>query len=168
MNLENFAWRCASSVSPSATWAFLFNFPCPVGQCGQGSSKKMWLSSRALEIFLFTYLDWPDFHLAEYWFLLWMRFKKLWDMDSSYLFTLTTMQKDSDRQFQVLQNASRIDRVILLSIRMLCWIRWCCGKDYESGVIVFYATSSFRMCMFQIFACKSILFRMWAKSISLN
>ena len=26
MNLEEFQGRCASSVSPSATWAFLFNF----------------------------------------------------------------------------------------------------------------------------------------------
>ena len=133
MDLEEFVWWCASSVSPSATWAFLFNFTCPVGQCDQGSSRKMWESSRALEIFLFTFLDWPDFHLAEYLFLLWMPFKKLWDMYSSYLFTpLTTMQKDSDRQFQERQNASRINMVILLSIRMLCWIRWCCEKNMKT------------------------------------
>ena len=168
MSLEEFVWRCASSASPSATWAFLFNFPCPVGQCDQGSSRKMWVSSRALEIFLFTFLDWPDFHFADYLFLLWMPFKKLWDMYSNYFFTLTTMQKDSDRQFQAWQNAGRIDMVILLSIRMLCGIRRCCEKDYESGVIVFYATSSFRMCMFQIFARKSARFRMWTKSITLN
>ena len=30
-------------------------------------------------------------------------------MYSNYFFTLTTMQKDSDRQFQALQYASRID-----------------------------------------------------------
>ena len=33
MRLENFEGRCASSVSPSAIWAFLYNFLCPVGQC---------------------------------------------------------------------------------------------------------------------------------------
>ena len=164
MNLEEFEWRCASSVSRSAIGAFLFNFPCPVGQCDQGSSRKMWVSSCALEIFLFTFLDWPYFHLADYLFLFWMPFKKLWDM----YFTLTTMQKDSDRQFQARQNAGRIDMVILLSIRMLCWIRRCCDKEYESSVIVFYTTSSFRMCMFQIFACKSAQFRMWTKSTTLN
>jgi len=78
------------------------------------------------------------------------------------------MQKDSDHQFQVLQNAGRIDMVILLSIRMLCGIRRFCKKDYERGVIVFNATSSFRKCMFQIFACKSAQFLMWTKSIALN
>ena len=91
-----------------------------------------------------------------------------YEMYSNYFFTLTTMQKDSDRQFQTRQNAGRIDMVILLSIRMLCGILRCCEKDYESGVIVFYATSSFRMCMFQIFARKSARFRMWTKSITLN
>ena len=50
--------------------------------------------------------DTTDFHFAEYLFLLWMPFKKLWDMYSNYFFTLTTMQKDSDRQFQARQNAS--------------------------------------------------------------
>ena len=100
MSLKEFVWRCASSVSPSAIWAFLFNFPCPVGQCDQGSSRKMWVSSCALEIFLFIFLDWPDFHLADYWFLLWMPFKKLWYMDSNYFFTLTMVQKGSDRLFQ--------------------------------------------------------------------
>ena len=63
MSSGDFVWRCASSASPSATWAFLFNFPCPVGQCDQGSARKMWVSSRSLEIFLFTFLDWPDFIL---------------------------------------------------------------------------------------------------------
>ena len=63
MNLEKFVWQCASFSSPRAIWAFLFNFPCPVGQCVQGSSRKMWVSSSALEIFLFTFLDWPDFIL---------------------------------------------------------------------------------------------------------
>ena len=62
----------------------------------------------------------------------------------------------------------RIDMVILLGIRMLCGIRQCCEKDYENGVIVFHATSSFRMCMFQIFACKSAWFCMWTKSLTLN
>ena len=168
MKLKESELLCASSASPRAIWAFLFNFPCPVGQCDQGSWRKMWVSSCALEIFLFTCLDWPDFHFAEYLFLLWMSFKKLWDMDSSYIFMLTTMQKDSDRQFQERQNASRIDRFILLSIRMLCGIRQCCGKNYENGVIVFYATSSYGMCMFQIFASKSAQFRMWTKSLTLN
>ena len=56
-------WLCASSASPSAIGAFLFHFPCPVGQCVQGSSRKMWVSSRALKIYLFTFLDWPDFIL---------------------------------------------------------------------------------------------------------
>ena len=89
-------------------------------------------------------------------------------MHSYYFFTLTTMQKDSDRQFQERQKAGRINMVILLSIRMMCGIRRCCETNYESCVIVFYATSSFRMCMFQIFACKSARFRMWTKSITLN
>ena len=40
----------------------------------------------------------------------------------------------------------------------VCGIRRFCEKDYESGVIVFYAASSFRMCMFQIFARKSARF----------
>ena len=163
MDLKEFVGRCASSASSSAIWAFLFNFPCPVGQCGQGSSRKMWVSSRALEIFLFTFLDWPYFHLAEYLFLFWMPFKKLWDVDSNNFFALTTMQKDSDRQFRARQKAGRIDMVILLSIRMMCGIRRCCEANYENGVIVFYATSSFRMCMFQILARKSV-----RKSLTLN
>ena len=41
-------------------------------------------------------------------------------MYSDYFFTLTTMQKDSDRQFQARQNAGRIDMVILLSISLGC------------------------------------------------
>ena len=102
----NFEGRCESSVSPSATWAFLFNFPCPVGQCVQGSSRKMWVSSRALEIFLFTFLDWPNFHFAEYFFLFWMPSKMLCGMDSNYFFALTMMRKDSDRQFQARQKAA--------------------------------------------------------------
>jgi len=64
---------------------------------------------RALSKYFCTFLDWPDFHFVEYWFLLWMPFKKLWDLDSNYFFALTTMQKDSDRQCQERQNASRID-----------------------------------------------------------
>ena len=32
MNLQKFEEQCASSVSPSVNWAFLFNFPCLVGQ----------------------------------------------------------------------------------------------------------------------------------------
>ena len=83
-------------------------------------------------------------------------------------FALTTMQKDSDRQFQARQKVGRIDMVILLNIRRMCGICRCCETNYESCVIVFYATSSFRMCMFQIFARKSVQFRMWTKSIILN
>ena len=166
MNLGEFEWRCASSVLPSAIGAFLFNFPFLLGQYDQGSSRKMGVSPHDLEIFLLTFLDWPSFHLADSFFMFWMPFKKLWDMYSSYLFSLMTMQKDSDCQFQAQQNAGRIDMVILLSIRMLFWIRRCCEKDYESCVIVFYATISFRMCMFQIFARKSVRFRMWTKSLT--
>ena len=120
MNLDEFEWQCESSVSPSAIWAFMFNFSCPAGQCDQGSSRKMWVSLRALKILMFTFLDWPDFHFVDYLFLFWMPFKKLWDLYSSYFFMLTTMKKDSDRQFQARQNASRIDMVILLSKSGCC------------------------------------------------
>ena len=68
MNLKNLSCWCAKSASPSAIGAFLFNFPCLLGQCDQGSWRNMWVSLRALEIFLLTFLDWPDFHLADYWF----------------------------------------------------------------------------------------------------
>ena len=146
MDLKEFVWRYASSVSPIATWAFLFNFPCPVRQCDQGSSRKMWVSLHALEIFLFTFLDWPNFHLAEYFFLLWMPFKNLWDTYSNYFFTLTTMQKESiSRAAKREQNqhghpAQHQDALLNSSmLRNLTFL-------YENGVIVFFATSSFRMC----------------------
>ena len=40
MSLEKFVWRCASSASPSATWAFLFNFPCPVANVTKDLQEK--------------------------------------------------------------------------------------------------------------------------------
>ena len=101
------------------------------------------------DVFLLTFLQRPNFHLADYLFLFWMPFKKLCGMYSSNFFTLTTMQKVPDHQFQEWQTASRINMLILLSIRMLCWIHRCCGKNYENCVTIFYATSSFRICMFR-------------------
>ena len=170
MSLEEFVWRCASSASPSATWAFLFNFPCPVGQCDQGSSRKMWVSSRALKIFLFTFLDWPDFHFAEYLFLSWMPFKKLWDMDSNYFFCADDDAKGfrSSISSAAKRGQNRHGHPAQHQDAVRTWIRRFCNKDYESGVIVFCTTSSLRMCMFQIFASKSVLFRIWTKSITLN
>ena len=51
---------------------------------------------------------------------------------------------------------------------MQCGIRRCSEKNYENGAIVFYATSSFRICLFHIFARKIVHIRMWTKSITLN
>ena len=155
MNLEVFEWRCASSVSHSAIWAFLFNFPCLLGQCDRGSLSKMWVSSRALEIFLLTFFYWPDFHHADYLFLSWIPFKKLWDEDSTYLFALTTMQKDSDLQFQARQKASIIDMVILLSIRMRCRMRQCCEKIMKTVSLSFTQQVAFEGVCFRFLLVKA-------------
>ena len=53
-------------------------------------------------------------------------------------------------------------------VQMLCGIRRCCETTYENGGIVFYATRSFRMCTFQIFALESVRLRMLKKSLTLN
>ena len=83
-----------------------------------------------------------------------------------YVFKLLFHADDDAKGFR--SSVSSAAKRILLSIRMLCWIRQICEEDYESGVIVFNATSSFRMCMFQMFAHKSAQFSMWTKSLSLN
>ena len=77
---------------------------------------------RALSKYFCTFLDWPDFHFVEYWFLLWMPFKKLWDLDSNYFFALTTMQKDSDRQCQEWQNASKSTCHVMAQVVQICWL----------------------------------------------
>ena len=152
MNLEEFEWRCASSISPSAIWAFLFNFLSPVGQCVQGSSRKMWVSSRAIlaaiEIFLFTFLDWPYFHLADYWFLFWMPFKKLWDMYSNYFFHADDGAKGFRSSISSAAKRGQNRNVTLLSIWMLCWIRRCCETKLWKRCHCLLATSSFRIRIF--------------------
>ena len=108
------------------------------------------------------------FIFADYLFLLWMHLKKLWDMYSTYFFSLALMQKDSDRHLQERRNASRVDMLILPSMMMRRGIGRCCENNLENGVIVFYVKSSFRMCMFHILACQCVWFRMWTKSLTLE
>ena len=88
------------------------------------------------------FLDWPDFHLADYLFLYWMPFKMPWDMDSSFwLFTQTKMQKDSDCRFQEWRNASKEDILqgsFCCCIGTLCGVRRCCKnimKMVSSSVV---------------------------------
>ena len=161
-NLDQSLSGTWTNLSPGPNWSVQFQLE--IFQFKQGPTNA-WKISVIQNL---TFLDRPDFHLADYLFLFWMPFNKLWDMYSSYLFTLTTMQKNSDRQFQEQQNTSRINMSILLSIRMLWWIRWCCEKNYENGVIVFYAKISLRLCMFHIFARNSVWLCIWTKSITLN
>ena len=108
------------------------------------------------------------FTFPDYLFLFWMPFKNLRDMYSYQFFSLAPMQKDSDRQLQERQNASRDDMLVLPSIMMPRGIGRCCENNLENGVIVFYVKSSFRMCMFHIFACQSVRFRMCTKSLTLD
>ena len=96
------------------------------------------------------------FIFADYLFLFWMHFKKLWDMYSTYFFSLVRMQKDSDCQLEERRNARRINMLILPSMMMWRGIGRCCENNLENGVIVFYVKSSFRMCMFHVFACQSV------------
>jgi len=58
--------------------------------------------------------------------------------------------------------------LFLPSMMMRRGIGRCCENNLENGVIVFYVKSSFRMCMFHIFACQSVQFSMWTKSLTLD
>ena len=169
MNLEEFEWRCARLLAlfrPARLEPSCLIFSAQQDKVSKDLQEKCEYHFALSKYFFLHFFYWPGFHLADYYFLFWMPFKKLWDVYSNHVFTLTTMQKDSDCQFQGRQNASKIEMVILLSIRMLCGIRRCCETTYENGVIVFYATSSFRMCMFQIFTSKRVRFSMWTKSLN--
>ena len=167
MNLEEFEWRCASSASPSAIWAFLFNFSCPVGQCVQGSSRKMWVSSRALEIFLFAFLDWPDFHFAQYLFLVWMPFKKLWDMYFCYFSRWRWCKRIQIVNFK--RGKTRAELTCSSCSALGCCVELVDVAEKIMKTVSLSSTQPVALeCVFQIFARKSVRFRRWTKSLTLN